>query len=115
MSSQRLIQKRKRDTSVSTVGRKRHSRTSSKRSKQRPAKATQAPNQRPRYLFHRPPQPTSKVQPCAYDEVQCSEDTGAESASDDTEYEVERILASRLFGGNLQYQAQWVGNDVDPK
>lgn len=138
MSSQRLVQKRKRDTSVSAIGRKRHSRTSSKRSKQRPAEAAHAPKQRTRYLSHCPPPPqsTSRVLARAYAEVQCSEDTGAESSSDGagndennshvnskelqstgdgTEYEVERILAIRLSRGNLKYQVQWVGYEADPR
>ncbi|KAF9730057.1 hypothetical protein PMIN01_11990 [Paraphaeosphaeria minitans] len=75
MSSQRQIQKRKRDASVSAAGCKRHSRTLSKKSKQRPANAVQAPT-------HHPPKPTSKVRARMYAEVQCSEDTGAESSSD---------------------------------
>jgi hypothetical protein len=82
MSSPRLVQKRKRDASVSSVGRNQHSRTSSKRSKQRPTKAAHAPKQRPRYLSHHPPQTTSKARLCAYDEVQCNEETAAESSSD---------------------------------
>ncbi|KAK7177937.1 hypothetical protein PSPO01_16016 [Paraphaeosphaeria sporulosa] len=66
----------------SAISRKRHSRTSSKRSKQSPAEAAHAPKQRTRYLSHCPPQSTSKVLARAYAEVQCSEDTGAESSSD---------------------------------
>ncbi|KAF9729839.1 hypothetical protein PMIN01_11772 [Paraphaeosphaeria minitans] len=131
MSSLRLVQKRKRDASVSSVDRKRHSRTSSKRSKQRLTNAAHAPKQRSRYLSHCPPQSTSKVLARAYAEVQCSEDTGAESSSDGagndenskelqsiddgTEYEVERILKSGLSRGNLKYQAQWVGYEADPR
>lgn len=37
------------------------------------------------------------------------------SASDDTEYEVKRILTVRLRRGNLKYQAQWVGYGADPE
>lgn len=36
------------------------------------------------------------------------------SVSDDTEYEVERILVSRLCRDTLQYQAQWAGYETDP-
>jgi len=35
--------------------------------------------------------------------------------SGDIEWEVERILASRLLRGRaLQYRAKWVGYDTDP-
>jgi hypothetical protein len=37
------------------------------------------------------------------------------SASDDTEYEVEQILAVRLRRGNMKYRAQWVGYEADPE
>ncbi|KAL5405746.1 hypothetical protein PMIN04_012259 [Paraphaeosphaeria minitans] len=144
MNSPGPVQKRKRDASVGAVGHKQHSRTSSKRSKQRPTKAAHAPKQRPRYLSRYPPQPTPKVRPRACAEVQCGGDIGAESssnsagndennyhvnsvqstdklvlnwgsASDDTEYEVERILAVCLRRGNLMYQVQWVGYEADPE
>ncbi|KAJ6012397.1 hypothetical protein N7522_002752 [Penicillium canescens] len=32
---------------------------------------------------------------------------------DEQEWEVEKILASRLFRGKLQYQVQWKGCDSD--
>ncbi|KAK7177780.1 hypothetical protein PSPO01_16172 [Paraphaeosphaeria sporulosa] len=146
MSIPRLAQKRKRDASFDAIGHKRHSRTSSRKSKQRPTKAAHAPKQLPQYLSQHRPQPTLKVRPCAYDEVQCTEESGAEScsdmarknenkscanskelqssdqlllnrasASDSTEYEVERILAVCLRRGNLKYQVQWVGYEADPE
>jgi hypothetical protein len=139
MNSLRLVQKRKHDASVSSVGHKQHSRTSSKRSKQRLTYAAQSPTDHP-------PKPISKVRARVYAEVQCSKDTSSKissnsagnnknncyvnakglqstdklvlnwgSASDDTEYEVQQILASRIFRGNLQYQVQWVGYDNDPE
>ncbi|KAK7178377.1 hypothetical protein PSPO01_15578 [Paraphaeosphaeria sporulosa] len=146
MSSPRLVLKRKRDASVGAAGCIRHSHTSSKRSKQRPTKAAHAPKQRNRYLPNCRPQTTSEVPACAYGEVECSEDTVAESSSDSAgndqdkrqvnakelqstdklvlkwgsaseniEYEVERILAVRLRRGNLMYQVQWVGYEADPE
>jgi hypothetical protein len=36
------------------------------------------------------------------------------NASEDIEYEVERILAVRLLEGELEYQVHWVGYKADP-
>lgn len=71
MSSPRPARKRGRNTSVGAASRKRHNHTTSKRSNQRPTEAAHASKQQIRCLSRSPPQPTSKVRPCACDEVQC--------------------------------------------
>lgn len=37
------------------------------------------------------------------------------SPDEDSEYEIEQILRTRLLHGKLQYRADWVGYAVDPK
>ncbi|KAF9733718.1 hypothetical protein PMIN01_08061 [Paraphaeosphaeria minitans] len=122
-----IIGKRKRDASVNTAGRKRGSGASSKMSKKRSANAEYDPKQRERCFSLRSPQsPPGSWSRADVAEVKENQDTGAKSsslgrtkknygsASKDTEYEVERILAVRIHRSKLQHRVKWLDYKADP-
>jgi hypothetical protein len=139
-----LVRKRKYDASVCAIANKRHSRTSDKTSKLWPTAAADATKQQkhlPYLRGSRKAHPTPCIPKIRYGDDTGAENSsnGTEnhhssrsakaenskkaydlefdcsSPNEDTEYEVERILAVRVRRGSLKYQVQWVGYEADPE
>ena len=137
-----MAQKRKHDDSVYTIANKRHSRASNKTSKRRPTAAANTTKHQKKlhYLCRsRKAQPATNIPKIRYGDDTSAEDSNDDTEnhhnsrsakagnskkahelefdcsnpSEDTEYEVERILAVRLRHGNLQYRVLWAAYEVD--
>lgn len=136
-----MVRKRKRGASVSAIASKRHSRTSNKISKLRPTTAADTTKQKqlPYLRPSRKAQPATCIPEIWYGDDTSAEDSSDDtenyrisrsakdeilkqayeldfdygSPSENTEYEVDQILAVRLHHGNLQYRVQWAGYEAD--